>query len=360
VLAGVLGGRGTLWGPVLGAFVVEPLNEYTNRAFGGIVGLRHLIFGALLIAVVVLLPKGVIPTIREWLEKRRAARTERPHTQMPVIRVSTPTQVTDAVAAAEDDHKKVLELAGVHKRFGGLTVLDDCSFAVREGSITGLIGPNGSGKTTAFNLVTGMLRSDRGEIRFDGQRIDRLPPWERHTLGLGRTFQITRLFKELTVMENLVAPLPEFSWRRLTRSSTDEEMVRARECLELVGMERMAAERAGTLSFGQQKLVEFAQVLMLEPKVILLDEPAGGVNPRLIDQMVELIRECNRRGITFLVVEHNMPMVLGLCDPVVVLARGQAIAEGPAAAIQQDSAVLDAYLGTDGDETRAPTTRLEV
>jgi ABC-type branched-subunit amino acid transport system ATPase component/ABC-type branched-subunit amino acid transport system permease subunit len=350
VLAGVLGGRGTLWGPPLGALVVEPLNEFTNTAFGNygnIVGLRHVVFGVLLVAVVVLLPRGVIPTVQQWLERRRDARRERPHTQPPKLRVTEPAPVP-----AHSD-RVLLEVDGLHKRFGGLRVLDDCSFTVREGTITGLIGPNGSGKTTVFNLITGMLKADRGQIRFDGRRIDRLPPWERHTLGVGRTFQITRLFKELSVIDNMVAPLPHFSWRGLATSTTGAELDRARECLELVGMGAMAGERAGTLSFGQQKLVELAQVLMLEPKLILLDEPAGGVNPRLIEQMTELIRECNRRGITFLVVEHNMPMVLGLCDPVVVLARGKALAEGPPAAIRENPAVLDAYLG-DGEGTAAP------
>lgn len=356
VLAGVLGGRGTIWGPVLGAFVVEPLNEFTSATYGNITGLRQLVFGVLLVIVVLVLPKGVIPTIQDWLERRRAANQQRPHTQPPKLRVTEPAP--QPVAATEG--RPLLEVSGIHKRFGGLTVLDGCSFTVREGTITGLIGPNGSGKTTVFNLITGMLKADKGEIRFAGQRIDKLPPWDRHTLGVGRTFQITRLFRELSVIDNMVAPLPHFSWRGLATNTAGHELDRARECLELVGMGKMAGERAGTLSFGQQKLVELAQVLMLEPKLILLDEPAGGVNPRLIDQMVELIRECNRRGITFLVVEHNMPMVLNLCDPVVVLARGAALAEGPPEVIRQDPAVLDAYLG-DGDGTEAPTpTRLEV
>jgi branched-chain amino acid transport system permease protein len=253
--------------------------------------------------------------------------------------------------------RPLLELDRLSKRFGGLTALDGCTFSVRGGSITGLIGPNGSGKTTVFNLVSGFVPGARGEVRFENQRIDQLRSWARPSLGIGRTFQITRLFKQLTVLENVVAPLSRFSIRQLAAGGTSgSEAARARELLDLVGLGAFGDRTAGTLSFGQQKLVELAQVLMLEPKLILLDEPAGGVNPSLIEHIADLIRELNRDGISFLVVEHNMPLVLELCDPVIVLAAGRCIAQGPPQVIQRDPEVLGAYLGGDGQATE----RLEV
>jgi ABC-type branched-subunit amino acid transport system ATPase component len=241
-----------------------------------------------------------------------------------------------------------LEVNGLTKRFGGLKAVDDCTFSVMTGTITALIGPNGSGKTTMFNLITGMMRADSGTIEFHGTRIDRMRPWQRTHLGLARSFQITRLFREMTVLENVVAPLPDFRWSRLARNAVDgREADRAQELLDFVGMGSFADVRAGDLSFGQLKLVELAQTLMLEPRLILLDEPAGGINPTLIDRIVELIHTLNNDGITFLIVEHNMPVVLELCDPVIVVAQGRPIAEGDPREIQTNPAVLDAYLGED-------------
>ncbi len=239
-----------------------------------------------------------------------------------------------------------LSVDGVVKFFGGLKAVDRARFDVDEGELVGLIGPNGSGKTTLFNLVTGAMSLGAGEIRFDGRRIDRLPPWERAHLGLGRTFQVTRLFKSMTVLENVVAPLSSSRWRLMVKDAVSgHEAERARELLDFVGLGRFGAQQAGALSYGQQKLVELAQVLMLEPKLILLDEPAGGINPTLINRMVEIIRDLNRQGIAFLIVEHNIPMVLDLCDPVAVLSRGRVIAQGPPSIVRADPAVLEAYLG---------------
>jgi ABC-type branched-subunit amino acid transport system ATPase component len=242
--------------------------------------------------------------------------------------------------------RPLLEFRGVHKRFQGLRVLTGVDLGIRAGSITALIGPNGSGKTTLFNLASGALRADAGEIMFDGRRIDRMRPWRRAHLGIGRTFQVTRLFPSMTVLENVVAPMASTSLAGLAAGAVaGHEAERARELLSFVGLARFAEVSAGALSFGQLKLVELAQVLMLEPKMILLDEPASGVNPSLVDRLVEIIRELNAQGVTFLVVEHNIPLVLELCDPVATLARGEIIAEGPPALVRADPAVLAAYLG---------------
>jgi ABC-type branched-subunit amino acid transport system ATPase component len=201
------------------------------------------------------------------------------------------------------------------------------------------------------------MQPDGGEIWFAGERIDKLKPWERGHRGLGRTFQVTRLFNSMSVLENVVAPLPDDSWRTLLSDAVSgHEADRARHLLDYVGLASFADQAVGTLSYGQRKLVELAQVLMMEPRLILLDEPASGINPSLVEKLVGVIRDLNSQGVTFLIVEHNIPMVLGLCDPVIVFSRGSAIAEGNADDIRRDPVVLDAYLG---DEWKEPARAVQ-
>jgi ABC-type branched-subunit amino acid transport system ATPase component/ABC-type branched-subunit amino acid transport system permease subunit len=350
VLSMLIGGKGTLWGPVLGAFLIEWLMETANNDWGG-GNLRLFLFGGLLVLAVIFLPQGILPAIESLLHWRRA-RGRAGNVGARIGEggsISSLTAALQIVERAPDaPSRPLLEVSGLRRSFGGLRAVDDASFVVPDGSITGLIGPNGSGKTTIFNLIDDTIHAESGEIRLDGERIDRLPPWQRAHRGLGRTFQITRLFGEMTVLENVVAAQRGFSLRGLGRIAVSGAEARAaEELLEYVGMRAFRDQRARALSYGQQKLVELAQVLMLDPRLILLDEPAGGINPVLIDRMGEMIRELNSYGKTFLIVEHNMPFVLGLCDPVHVLARGRTMASGTAAEIQRDPAVIDAYLGDD-------------
>jgi neutral amino acid transport system ATP-binding protein len=247
----------------------------------------------------------------------------------------------------------LLEAEGVCKSFGGLQALSDTSLSVAQGQIAGLIGPNGSGKTTLFNVMTGYERCHAGEIRLNGVSITRAPPERVFALGVGRTFQITRLFFRLTVLENiLVATQRHEGWIRSVarRAGSDAERRRALEMLEFVGLGRLAARPAGELSYGQRKLLELASLLVADPAVLLLDEPTAGVNPTLINQLGERIRELNRAGKTFLVVEHNMEFVMGLCQQVTVLHQGRTLVTGTPEQVRADPAVLDAYLGGGDDD----------
>jgi branched-chain amino acid transport system permease protein len=350
ILSLLVGGKATLWGPVLGAFTVEYMNETVNNALGG-GNPKLLLFGGLLVLIVLFLPEGVLPAIAALLERLRT----RGKAAIVGARIGTGGSLgplTERLHLREREPgaqtAPLLEVKALAKAFGGLKAVDGASFVVPEGSITGLIGPNGSGKTTLFNLIDDTMHADSGELWFDGQRIDRKPSWERAHLGLGRTFQITRLFRDMTVLENVVAAQRSFSWSQLGRIAVSgPEADAAQEILEYVGMGAFRDQKARALSYGQQKLVEFAQVLMLDPRLILLDEPAGGINPVLIDRMADMIRELNSYGKTFLIVEHNMPFVLGLCDPVHVLGRGRTMASGTPEQVRNDPAVIDAYLGDD-------------
>jgi len=240
----------------------------------------------------------------------------------------------------------LLEIDNLSKRFGGVVAVDECTIAVPAGSITGLIGPNGSGKTTVFNMVTGFIPKDTGSVSFKSKPIDGLGPDRIYELGIGRTFQLARIFPRLTALENMLVPVRRKGLRALfSRADWSGERARAMEMLEFLDIAHVANTLGGALSYGQRKLLELGAVLMAEPELVLLDEPAGGVNPALLEKIGEHIRRLNARGITFLVVEHNMSFVMNLCTEVVVLHRGRAIAAGRPDLVRQEPAVLDAYLG---------------
>lgn len=241
----------------------------------------------------------------------------------------------------------LLEASNVSKAYGGIQALATCSVTVEEGTITGLIGPNGSGKTTLFNVITGYERIDRGTIQFGNVNVTNLTADKLFQLGVGRTFQLTRVFSRLTVMENMHVAVQRRGGLRslLGRWSSGHEHKRALELLEFVGLANHKDLLAGNLSYGQKKLLEFALILIAEPRMILLDEPAGGVNPSMINYLADRIRTLNEQGVTFLVVEHNMEFVMGLCHKVMVMHRGTRIAEGTPAEVRANPAVLEAYLG---------------
>jgi neutral amino acid transport system ATP-binding protein len=255
----------------------------------------------------------------------------------------------------------LLSTEGIAKAFGGVQALDGAAVEVQAASITGLIGPNGSGKTTLFNVITGYERPDSGQVLFAGRDITGYAPQRVFAAGIGRTFQLTRIFPRLTVLENMIVAAQHTTdgHRRfrnpLARAGGAADRQRAMELLEFTGIGAHAGKLAGTLSYGQRKLLELSYVLVADPAIVLLDEPAGGINPSLVNQLSERIRELNAAGKTFLIVEHNMEFVMGLCHHIAVLDYGTVVAAGPPSVIRNDPRVLDAYLGTaeDDDEPAA-------
>jgi len=248
----------------------------------------------------------------------------------------------------------MLKVNDLEKSFGGVKALQGCSLEVQEGTITGLIGPNGAGKTTLFNVISGILKPDRGEITFQGKKIDGSPPYQIARLGLLRTFQISRGLRHMTVLENLMLyPQAQIGeglkniWLRWKKIRTQETALKekALHILEFVNLVHLRDAYAQELSGGQKKLLELARVLMAEPKIILLDEPGAGVNPALMKDLVARILRLKERGMTFLLVEHDMDLVLSLCRPVIVMTQGKKLTEGSFEEIQKDSRVLEAYLG---------------
>lgn len=239
-----------------------------------------------------------------------------------------------------------LETEALRKRFGGVVAVADASVQFHRGAINALIGPNGSGKSTFFNCVTGMIRPDAGRVVYRDSDVTGHSPDRIARAGIGRTFQLCRVFPRLSVLDNVLAAVHGGGLGRQLRSGRDRQQVeRARELLGRVGIEHLERSEARDISYGQQKLLELAGVLMAAPRTVMLDEPAGGVNPALIDRIATLIRSINAEGTTFIIVEHNMELVMSLSDHVVVFDRGTPIAAGTPDQVRADERVLEAYLG---------------
>ena len=262
----------------------------------------------------------------------------------------------DIPSGGDGERYAPLEVEGLRKEFGGITAVDDVSFDVEEGTLTGLIGPNGAGKSTTFNLITGMLDPTAGTVRFNGEDVTGLQPHEIANRGLARTFQIARELEEMTVLENMMlAPkgqVGESLWRSVmpftrgsVREQETEQLDRVWEVLDFFEIDHLADEYAGNLSGGQRKLLEMARALLTDPDVLLLDEPFAGVNPSLEKRLLEHIHELRERGYTFLIVEHDMDLIMNNCERVIVMHQGRILKDGTPAEIKESEEVIEAYLG---------------
>jgi branched-chain amino acid transport system ATP-binding protein len=249
----------------------------------------------------------------------------------------------------------ILQVEALSKRFGGVRAVDGCTFSAPRGSVTGLIGPNGAGKSTAIDLISGFKLPDSGDVVFAGDRVTGLPPHRISRMGLIRTFQTPREWPALTVLENMLLascePRRESMWRgllgpgRAGRAAAAAELARAREILAEFGLDALRDERAGNLSGGQKRLLEFARIRVAAPRLVILDEPMGGVNPVLGERMAAAIQSFVDAGTSVIVVEHNLPFIERVTDHVVVMAEGSVVASGPFESLRSNRSVVDAYLG---------------
>ena len=271
---------------------------------------------------------------------------------MPCQRLGEPS--VHAAAGPDDTSAPPLSVTGITKTFGGLQVVEGMNLTVNRGELVGLIGPNGAGKTTLFNLIAGSLKPDAGRIAINGRDMTAAPAEARIGNGLGRTFQISRPFNEMTVLENVMTAVQHQTGEsifsnlfRRRQINAEEKTARAKamELLTFLSIDRLADEPAKVMSGGQRKLLELARILITEPRVILLDEPAAGVNPALMDLIADRIVEINRSGVSILLIEHNMDLIARLCERVVVMAAGQELTQGTPDEIVANTDVVEAYLG---------------
>jgi branched-chain amino acid transport system permease protein len=401
----LVGGRGNIRGVIVGILVMIVLVQESTRFLPDVPGfpnavpaMREIVIGAVLVLFLRFRPQGLLPE-RRYIDRvlndrpgtevntlpprsprissrrsRHARSRDRmnapavppppapaildtslptPEAPVEVLVPSSLSQERPAVAATPAT--AILVVEGLHKHFGGVVAVDTCSFRATKGQVTGLIGPNGAGKSTAIDLISGFKLADAGTIFFEGTAIQGLPPHRISRLGLIRTFQTPREWPGLTVLENVLMarwePTREGLWRGLIgplwsqRFATESELGRAREILVDLGLDRLGNERAGNLSGGQKRLVEFARIRMAEPQLVILDEPMGGVNPVLGERMAVAIEGFIASGTSVIIVEHNLPFIQRIAQQVIVMSQGAVIATGPFESLRSNQSVIDAYLG---------------
>jgi branched-chain amino acid transport system permease protein len=333
----LFGGVGIFWGPVIGASILIPLAEILHAKLAEVLpGIQGVVYGVAIIVIILAAPDGIYWKVRDRLMARRGSAG--PVAAQPVIADAAPIAVDSAPRPAFG--APILELANVSRAFGGLKAVDEVTLAVPQGMIYGIIGPNGAGKTTLFNVVNGFLAADQGSMRFAGAEIGGLKPHQVCARGVGRTFQVVRSFPRMTVLENVV--IGAFVG---ARTDAQAEAL-ALDALRRVGMADAQAQMlAGGLTTKQLRLMELARALAPKPKLLLLDETLAGLGQNELDDILPIIRQVNREGVTIVIIEHTMHAMVKLADHFSVLDHGRLIASGPPAEVTRNPAVIEAYLG---------------